>query len=153
MVRAQEIVRANGEVVRRKPREGDMRWDGKVWRRWSGRRWATAAYAMRPERLRVRDRLDLDPEVSHEKAARFLALAVEDQVATNGASIVLEGSKGVILGYGRRAPLAGHALLTVLTIGLWTPVLIAASLSRREDRVRLTVDAWGNVWATPVASP
>jgi hypothetical protein len=42
--------------------------------------------------------------------------------------------------------------MTFLTGGLWAVVWIIAAVNRRQDRVRLSADEWGNVWATPVAS-
>jgi hypothetical protein len=151
--RAQEIVRADGLIVRRTPREGDMRWDGKVWRRWNGRRWVTAAYSMRPDRLRVPRRMDLDPPISSKQARKVLTMAVEDQIATNGASVVFEGEQGVILGYRKPVSHVAHGIATLITFGFWAPVWIAASAASRERRIRLSVDAWGNVWVKPVASP
>jgi hypothetical protein len=35
---------------------------------------------------------------------------------------------------------------------LWAIVWLAAALGRREDRYRLEVDPWGNVWAARVSS-
>jgi hypothetical protein len=151
MARAQNIIRPDGTVVRRKPVVGDMRWDGGRWTRWSGRRWARAAYSLRPERLRAATRLDQEHEVDEHKRQRVLALAVEDQVARNAASVVLDGPNGVVLSYRRRVSHLMHALLTVLTGGLWAVVWLAMALGRGEDRVRLEVDPWGNVWARPVA--
>lgn len=45
-----------------------------------------------------------------------------------------------------------HALMTLVTGGLWGVVWLAVALGRREDRVRFEVDHWGNVWARSVAS-
>jgi hypothetical protein len=152
MVRAQEVVEASGTVVRRKPLPGDYRWDGSVWHRWTGRRWARAAYSLDPGRLRVPTRLDEDPGLGRERLDRALARAVEDQVAVNGATVVHQGPSGVVLGYRRREAHLLHGVMTVLTAGLWGVVWIAIVLSRREDRVRLEIDPWGNVWARVVTS-
>jgi len=130
-----------------------MRWDGNVWRRWNGRRWATAAYSTNPDGLRLRARPDSGPVIGDETARRVMSSAVEDQVATNGATVVLDGAQGVILGYRRRTAHAFHAAMTLVTAGLWAPVWILSSLRPGEERIRLSVDAWGHVWATPVASP
>lgn len=151
MVRAQEIVRHTGEVVRRKPREGDMRWDGDRWRRFNGRKWIVAAYSLHPERLRHPDRPDLAPTVPKDQGRRFLMRAVEDQVATNGATVVLDGEKGVILSYRGRTPHLLHLVLTILTLGLWFPLWVVASLIRNDYRLRLVVDDWGHVWSSRVA--
>lgn len=96
---------------------------------------------------------DSGPVIGDETARRVMSSAVEDQVATNGATVVLDGAQGVILGYRRRTAHAFHAAMTLVTAGLWAPVWILSSLRPGEERIRLSVDAWGHVWATPVASP
>jgi hypothetical protein len=149
--RVQEITRSDGTVVRRKPREGDMRWDGKVWLRWNGRRWLTAAYSPHPERLRDPARLDSYPPISAATAQRMLDQAVEDQVADNAATVVFSGEQGVIIGFRRPVTHWAHAVMTALTGGLWAVVWIVCAVNRREDRVRLSVDDWGNVWVKLVA--
>lgn len=128
-----------------------MRWDGRVWKRWSGRRWASAAYSLRPERLEVSEPLHREEPIDTARRRRALDLAVEDQVTTNGATVVFSGPNGVVLGYGRQAAHLFHAAMTVVTAGLWAVVWIAASLGRGEDRVRLEVDGWGNVWVRRVS--
>lgn len=151
MVRTQEIVEANGAVVRRKPVLGDMHWDGSVWQRWSGRRWAHAAYSLHPDRLRVATPFDRLSEIGVESRQRALALAVEDEVATNSATVIFDGPNGVVLAYHRRVSHFLHAFMTVVTGGLWAVVWLVVALGRREDRVRLETDSWGNVWARPVS--
>jgi hypothetical protein len=49
--KVQDVVNDDGTAVRRKPVGGDLRWDGTSWQRWSGRRWARAAYSLHPEVL------------------------------------------------------------------------------------------------------
>jgi hypothetical protein len=151
MSRTIEIAGPDGTRVRRRPVVGDLRWDGRVWRRWSGRRWARAAYSLHPERLLRSTPFDEQPPVDMPARARALALAVEDQVASNAASVVFDGPSGTVLAFRRPVSHLLHALLTLLTAGLWGIVWVAMMLSRHEDRVRLEVDAWGNVWARPVA--
>ena len=133
-----------------KPRVGDLHWDGKVWRGWSGRGWAIAAYSLHKDRLTVSTPFDQYPPVGHESRELALTQAVEDQVASNGASVVFAGPRGTVLGYPRKVSHGFHLLLTVLTGGLWALVWIPVALSRREDRIRLEADDWGNVWARPV---
>jgi hypothetical protein len=65
--------------------------------------------------------------------------------------VVLEGPTGVVLGYRRRVSHLFHALLTILTAGVWAVIWLATALGRREDRIQLEADRWGNVWARPVA--
>lgn len=150
--RSHEVISTDGHVVRRKPRAGDMRWDGTTWLRWSGRRWTRAAYSLHPESLRNPDALHGRPPIQEQSRRRALALAVDDQVATNAATVVLDGPSGVVLGYRRPVAHFFHALMTLVTGGLWAVVWLAIALGRREDRVRLEVDEWGNVWPQPVAS-
>lgn len=152
MAKVRDVVDGRGEVVRRRPVVGDMRWDGKVWRRWNGQRWARAAYSLDAERLGSSAPLHDEPSVDDERRQRALELAVEDQVTTNGASVVLDGPGGVVLGYRPRVSHLFHALMTLLTAGLWALVWVAVALARREDRLLLEVDRWGNVWAQPVVS-
>lgn len=140
-----------GEVVRRRPVAGDLRWDGSVWRRWSGRQWSVAAYSLHPDRLEVATPFGHQDHVDADKCRRAVALAVEDQVATNSATVVFDGPSGVVLSYRRPISHLGHALMTLITGGLWAVVWIPLALGRREDRVRLEADSWGNVWARPVA--
>jgi len=56
-----------------------------------------------------------------------------------------------VLSYRRPVAHLGHALMTVVTAGLWAVVWIATAASNREDRVRLEADSWRNVWAVRVA--
>jgi hypothetical protein len=151
VAKVQDVIRPDGKAVTAKPEPGDLRWDGKVWQRWSGRRWSAAAYSLHREWLRSPVPLTQRPAVGAGTQEKALALAVEREVTDNGATVVLDGPHGVVLGYARRVSHVLHAILTVLTGGLWAVVWLAAVLGRREDRVRLEVDAWGNVWATPAA--
>ena len=153
MVRVQEIVRPDGEIVRRKPIVGDMQWDGTRWRRWSGRGWASAAYPFNAALLQDPFRLDTRPPVTQEKRERAMVLAVEDQVATNGATVVFTGPHGVVLGYRRRVSHIFHAVMALVTAGAWVFIWLAIVLTNRESRVRLEADSWGNIWARPVVGP
>jgi hypothetical protein len=150
--RVQEVVRADGTVVQRKPVPGDLRWESTCWKRWTGRRWARALYSLQPELLVDPAPLHRRPPVAQERRQRALALAVEAQVANNAASVVLDGPSGVVLGYPRPVHHGLHAVMTLLTGGLWAVVWLALVLSRREDRFRLEVDQWGHVWARIVAA-
>jgi hypothetical protein len=150
MVRAVEIVEPSGIVARRKPVLGDMGWDGKVWRRWTGRRWASAAYSLHKDRLTLSTPFDHYPQVDQEARRVAVAKAVEHQVATNGASVVFAGPSGTVLGYRRKVSHGLHAILTFFTGGLWALVWIAVTLGRGEERVQLEADRWGNVWAKRV---
>ena len=145
------MVAADGTAVRRKPVVGDLHWDGAVWRRWSGRRWTQAAYSLDPDRLEEPARLDTATPVGEDRRRRALALAVEDQVVSNGATVVLDGPHGVVLGYPRAVSHVLHALMTLVTAGVWIVVWLALALGRGQRRVRLEADDWGNVWARPVA--
>ena len=132
-------------------RDGDLRWDGQDWLRWTGRRWARALYSLRPDRLHHPARFADEDAVEPARSANALALAVEDQVVTRAATVVHVGPTGTVLGYRRRTSHAGHALMTLMTGGLWTPVWLIAANRPHEVRVRLEADRWGNVWGTHVA--
>jgi len=150
--RVEEVVSADGTSVRRKPIAGDMRWDGTSWKRWSGRRWTRAAYSLHPELLTDPGSFQQRPPITEKRRHRALSLAVEDQVAANAATVVLDGPSGVVLAYRRPVSHFLHAVMTLLTGGLWAVVWLALALGAREDRVRLEADLWGNVWARPVAA-
>jgi hypothetical protein len=152
MAKVQEVIRPDGATVTARPVAGDMRWDGKAWRRWSGRRWEVAAYSLHRDWLRTRTPLVDRPPLGDGSQVKALALAVEHEVSENGAAVVLDGPRGVVLGYRRHVSHVFHAVMTLLTGGLWAVVWLAAALGRRENRVRLEADPWGNVWSTPVAS-
>ena len=151
MPRTQRVTGSDGQVVNRKPIVGDLRWNGTVWRRWSGRRWARAAYSLHPGRLETATPLHQQPVVDEVSRQRALALAVEDQVATNAATVIFDGPRGVVLGYRRHVSHLAHAIMTMITGGLWAVVWLAMALGRREDRVQLEADPYGNVWVRPVA--
>lgn len=143
-----------GRVSRRrsKPEPGTLSWNGKVWRRWDGRRWRHALYSRHPDRLVRPEGFDREPQLSKSSRDRVLALAVEDQVATHAATVVHHGPNGVVLGYRRPTSNGLHAVLTVLTLGTWAIVWLAVAVGRREDRLLLEIDPWGNVWAKRVRS-
>ena len=147
---AREVVGRDGTVERRKPVSGDLHWDGTVWERYDGRRWSHAEYALRPDRLRSSTPLHDDPPADEAARSRALALAVEDEVASNGATVVHEGPSGVVLSHRPSVSHLLHALLTVLTAGLWAVVWLYITFTNRDRRVRLEVDSWGNVWARPI---
>jgi hypothetical protein len=109
-----------------------------------------AAYSLRPARLKDQRRPDLDPAITARARRKVLDKAVEDQVITTRAWVVLNGDDSVILAHRHPTSHLSHAVMTFLTLGLWIPIWIVASLIHREERVRLTVDDWGNVWAKPV---
>jgi len=146
----QEVVAPSGEMVRRKPRYGDHCWDGEVWRRWSGRHWARARYSLHPEQLFSSTRIDDHPTIDPKRGRHALARAVGDQVASNDAIVVYDGPSGVVLAYQHPVSHLFHAVMTVITAGLWGVVWFVVALRQREDRVRFDIDPWGNVWATPV---
>ena len=75
---------------------------------------------------------------------------MELNIADRGASFVHQGPSGVVLGYRRHVSHVLHAVLTLPTV-VWALVWLAMALGQHEDRLRLEVDRWGHVWATPVA--
>ncbi len=154
MAKVESAVAPDGTVARRRAVSGDLRYDDGdgEWQRWNGRRWANAAYSFDPARLKDPTPLDRDPSIPEARRERALTLAVEDEVATKRAAVVFTGPTGVVLAYQRPISHFLHAVLTLLTGGIWGFVWVALVLARRETRTRLEVDAWGHVWARPVAS-
>src|SRR5689334_12705488 len=122
VARSQEVVDAAGATVQRVPLPGDLRWNGEEWRRYDGLRWKGATASVRPDRLRNPARFTDEDAISPERQERALALAVEDQVAQYGAHVVFEGPTGTIIGFRRKVSHVLHAVLTVLTSGLWAIV-------------------------------
>lgn len=151
MPRVQEVITSSGVVVHRTPVIGDLKWSGTVWRRWNGRKWSKAAYSLHSEQLRDPSFPEGRPALSEASQRRALDLAVEDQIATNAATVVFSGPTGTTLGYRRRVSHVFHAILTFLTAGLWAIGWLAFALSAGEDRVRFDVDSWGDVWMVPMA--
>ncbi|MFS3127968.1 hypothetical protein ACLM5J_06150 [Nocardioides sp. Bht2] len=128
------------------PASGDYRWDGEVWRRWDGRRWAIALYALRPARLNDPRPLTEDPERDDEVRAWALERAIQDQILNNKATLLVQNSRGAVLGFRKPVSHFLHAVMTVVTAGLWAVIWAYSALTQREDRVMLDVDLWGNVW-------
>lgn len=151
MRKVQDVLDVTGSPRRRKPETGDTRWDGEAWLRWDGRRWGPAAYAVHPALLRRPHGYRDAPELAGERRTHALEQVVADQVTSYGATIVHTTPTYVVLGYRRRVSHVMHAVLTVLTGGLWAIVWIAATLGGRDDRVRYEVDRWGNVWGQEVS--
>lgn len=152
MPKVQEVVQPDGSLVRRKPLPGDLRWDGTEWRRWSGRGWMRAAYSLSPRQLRDPAGFVHRPPVDPHRVRRAVTLAVEDQMATQAATVVFAGPTGVVLAYRRPVNHLAHGALTLFTGGIWGFVWLVMVLSRRDDRVRLEPDRWGNVWPRPLRS-
>jgi len=124
-----------------------MRWNDKrhVWMSWNGRMWTKAVYAPRPARLTEPAPFGPTDEVDEAKRRRMLDAAVEAEVL-RGGTVQDRRELSCVLGYPRPVNHLGHFLATVITGGLWAVVWIVMAVSRREDRVLLAVDAYGNVW-------
>ena len=105
-------------------------------------------YSADPPRLLDPTPLDRDVPLGDAERTRLLAWAVEHQVTHNGAAVVHEGPSGVVLAYRERVSSGFHAVMTVLTAGLWLVVFLLAALSAGRQRVRLACDPWGHDWAT-----
>lgn len=134
--------------MKRRRALGELRWDGKVWRRWNGRRWAKALYSPRPVRLLDSTPLDRDDIVDRAQREHLLAQAVEEAVA-DGGRVVHVGPRGTVIGQRRSISHVMHAILTLVTGGFWGIVWIVVCLARTEDRYRMETDDWGHVWAVP----
>lgn len=124
-----------------------LRWHERrhVWMHWNGWRWAKAIYAPRPARLTEPAPFGPADEVGDGRRARLLARAVESEVF-RGAVVHDRSEHSAVVGYLRPVSHTAHLLATVLTGGLWGVVWIAMACARREDRVLMSVDRYGNVW-------
>lgn len=128
---------------------GDLRWHERkrVWQRWSGRGWRPAAYSV--DRASLSSPLPLDGRdaLEPQRLERCLtqALAAEE---LRGGRVVRQESRFAVLAYRRRVSHLAHALLTVLTGGLWGIVWIVMAIARTEDLARLDIDRWGHVWVS-----
>lgn len=129
-------------------RAGDLVWDGDRWRRWDGKKLRSAAYSLHPDLLRAPASPSTWRTLSREQLEHGLALAVEQEVLTNGATLVHEGPTGPVLAYRRPVRHILHAVATILTLGLSAIVWLMSALDRKEDRVLLRIDESGHVWAT-----
>lgn len=146
------MLTADGSAMERRPVAGDLRWDGSAWRRYDGRRWVTAAYSLHREWLTDPAPLHRHEPVDDERRRRALLLAVEDQVADEGGTVVHDGPSGIVVAYRPHTSHVLHAVLTVLTGGLWLVVWLVVALGANPDRVRFEADRWGHVWTRPVRS-
>ncbi|MDF9716714.1 hypothetical protein INN71_07000 [Nocardioides sp. ChNu-153] len=128
---------------------GDLRWEQRRrrWTRWSGRSWVPAVYARDPAALRRSERPDAGPSLEPSRREALLRQAVSEEVLA-GAVVRERDHLWAVLGYPGRVSHGWHAVLTLLTAGLWAIVWLASTLSTpAERRVRLEIDPWGNVWA------
>ncbi|MFC7497292.1 MULTISPECIES: hypothetical protein [unclassified Nocardioides] len=126
---------------------GDLGWNGERWRRWDGKRWIAATYSLQPALLHGAAQPSTWPTLPAERLERGLALAVERQVVDQGGTVVLEGPHGPVLGYRSRVNHFLHALLTVVTMGIWAFFWLLSVLDRGQDRLQIQIDEWGHVWA------
>ncbi|GAB2886561.1 hypothetical protein [Nocardioides pacificus] len=132
-------------MARTRTATGTLRWRRGRWTAWNGKRWARAVYAVRPQRLESPELLDRDPQLTDQQRTVILGKAIDDLVL-KGAVILRQDHDSVIIAVRRPVSHVLHALLTLITGGLWGIGWLVNALSRTDDRVRLRVDAWGNVW-------
>lgn len=121
------------------------------WERWSGRGWAPASYAATPERLRDPAGYRAGAPLPEPERAALLRDAVRAEVL-DGATVLDAGEVQAVLARHRPVSHTAHLVATVLTLGGWALVWLVCAVARREERYRLDVDAWGNVWPTLGAS-
>jgi hypothetical protein len=128
---------------------GAAQWSAsaKEWRRWSGRNWLPAMYSRDPAALRSEQGPFASPPVDGDKRARFLEKAVAEEILRGGTPVLRE-PYAVVMSYKRPVSHVAHAVASVLTLGLWTTVWIVMAIARKEDRVRLEVDQWCNIWGS-----
>ena len=75
---------------------------------------------------------------------QILAIEVGNLVA-QGYRVESQSDFQAVLARGSRPNHTLHAILMVFTLFLWAVVWIILSLTKRVDRVVVTVDEWGNL--------
>lgn len=130
---------------------GELRYDDsdRVWLSWTGRRWARASYAADPGALTSPSPFTETNEVSDARRKALLGKAVDAELM-RGATLMSRADYSAILSYRKQVSHLMHAVLSVLTLGLWTTVWLIVAITHGEDRIRFNVDRWGNVWPTEV---
>lgn len=139
---------STGKTRAAERRTGDLVWDGDRWRRWDGKRLRAAAYSLHPELLRSPASPGTWRRLNREQLEHGLALAVEQEVLANGATVVHEGPTGPVVAYRRPVNHLLHGIATILTLGIWAFFWLLSVLDRSERRVLLRIDESGHVWAT-----
>ena len=133
----------------------DLRWSRRrrCWERWTGRRYAEAAYSLFPERLGDPRPVSAAVPLSPPRREALVRKVRDDEVLTGG---VLRAIDEVSVTVAKRRPVSHglHFAGTVVTAGLWGFAWIAMALARHEDVVRFEVDPFGHVWRVerPLAS-
>lgn len=82
--------------------------------------------------------------LTHEQATQRLAFEVNRSLAS-GATVEYATDTTAVLLHGRRPNHLLHALLTLITFGIWLIVWLALALIAKPARVLLTVDHCGNL--------
>ena len=133
------------------PELGELQWQAKrgEWRRWSGKAWVPALYSRDAAALKRVDAFS-QPKVDSARREKLLMQAVSAETLRGGTPL-LHDRFAVVMAYKRPIQHWFYLLLTLLTAGLGAILWIIAVLTQREDRVRMDVDEWGNVWANDVA--
>jgi len=133
------------------PDVGELQWQARrgEWRRWSGKDWVPALYSRDAAALKREDAFQ-QPRVDSERRQKLLMQAVSAETLRGGTPI-FQDEFATIMAYKRPIYHWIYLLLTFLTAGLGAIVWIIAVLTRGENRVRMDVDEWGNVWASDLA--
>ncbi|MCM0618671.1 hypothetical protein [Nocardioides bruguierae] len=137
---------ADVATATQKPVLGDYHYDGRRWLRFSGRRWQRALYSCDPAVLEAKAGPEAWHEVDDAERSRLLDVAVRDRVLTTNGQVLYRDDHSAVLRHRRRPAHVAHFLSTVITLGAWLVVWIAATVLAGEDRVMLVVDRWGHVW-------
>ena len=133
------------------PEVGELQWQAmrREWRRWSGKDWVPALYSRDAAALKREDAFE-QPRVESARRQKLLMQAVSAETLRGGTP-VLQDNFATVMAYKRPVQHWFYLLLTLLTAGLGGILWIIAVLTRAEDRVRMDVDDWGNVWASEVS--
>lgn len=111
----------------------------------TGKAWLQPPYSLHPDRLRQPEPLTNDAPVTQALRDRLLDQVHEDQVFL-GATVRLRRPDRLVLSRRRPVSHGTHAVLTLLTAGVWGLIWLIMAIARKEDVVAYEVDAWGHVW-------
>jgi hypothetical protein len=126
---------------------GQLRYRGGTWERFNGRRWAPAAYSADKAALHRPADLRTGPVLPGDQRTRLLDQVLDEELL-KGAGVLARRPFEATLAYRRPVSHVLHAILSVVTGGLWVVVWIVMAIARTDDRVRLEVDPQGHVWVS-----
>ncbi len=83
-------------------------------------------------------------KVASDARRTLLEAAIRDRVG-RGATVELQQEFAAVLRYPRRVNHVAHAILSLLSCGLWLFVWLLIAISSKDIRTTLSVDEYGRV--------